>query len=110
MHELHLAEDVLNKVKAEARAKGLDKVTQVKVLIGQSLVSDQAELQELLEMLSAGSIAEGAKFEIEISPIKAVCGDCKKEFNSQVLRLDCSYCGSTNIQISSGRELVISVV
>ena len=107
MHELGLAQDVLEKVKAEARAKALSKVTYAKVKIGETLITDPPEFEEIFSTISAGSVAEGMQIDLEILPLKASCSDCKKEFKSKVLRLDCPHCGSTNIQISSGKELLI---
>lgn len=110
MHELHLAEDVLNKIKAEAKAKGIGKVSYARVAIGQALISDRAEFEELFAMISVGSVAEGMRLDLEIVPLKAACADCKTEFDAKIHRLDCSNCGSTNIQISSGKELLIESV
>ncbi len=107
MHELGLAQDILEKVKEEARAKGLSKVSYGRVKIGEALVHDLAELKEIFSTISMGSLAEGMQLEIEISPLKALCGGCKKEFNSKILRLDCPHCGSTSIEIASGKELLI---
>jgi hydrogenase nickel incorporation protein HypA/HybF len=107
MHELGLAEDVLNKIKAEARSKGLKKVSYAKLQIGETLITDRAEFEELFAMISAGSIAEGIKMEIEILPVKGICIDCKTQFTPKIFRLDCASCGSTNIQMVSGGELVV---
>jgi len=107
LHELGLAQDVLEKVKAEAEAKGISKVTYAKVKIGETRTTDPPEFKEIFLRISAGSIADGMQLDMEILPLKAVCSDCKKEFNSKALRLDCPHCSSTNIQISSGKELLI---
>jgi hydrogenase nickel incorporation protein HypA/HybF len=107
MHELGLAQDVLEKVKAEAKAKGIPKVTYAKLKIGESRITDPPEFKEIFSTISAGSVADGMRLELEILPLKAVCSDCKKEFKSKTLRLDCPHCGSTNIQISSGKQLLI---
>ena len=107
MHELGLAQDVLEKVKAEAKAKGLSKVTYAKVKIGETLITDPPEFKEIFSTISAGSVANGMQLELEILPLKAVCSDCEKEFKSKALRLDCPHCGSTHIQVSSGKQLLI---
>jgi len=107
VHELHLAEDVLEKIKAEAKTLGLSKVTYAKVKIGESRVTDPPEFKEIFSTISAGSAADGMELDLEILPLKALCSDCKKSFNPKVLRLDCPQCGSTNIQISSGKELFV---
>ena len=107
MHELGLAEDILRKIKEEAKKNGLSKVAYAKIRVGETLVTDQPELIELFSMVSLGSPAEGAKLDIVLSPLKAVCGSCKKEFNPQVIRFDCPSCGSGSINIISGKELII---
>jgi len=107
LHELGLAQDVLEKVKAEAKAKGMSRVAYARAKIGETLITDPPEFKEIFSTISAGSVADGMKLDLEILPLRAVCSDCKKEFNPKVLRLDCPECGSTNISISSGKELLI---
>jgi len=107
MHELGLAEDILRKIKEEAKKNNLPKVAYAKIKIGETLVSDKPELEQLFSMISTGTLAEGTKLDIILSPLKAVCGSCKKEFNPKVIRFDCPNCGSGNIKIVSGNELII---
>ena len=107
MHELHLAEDILRLVKEKAQATGKQKIATVKVAIGQARTSHQAELKELFAMIAKGTVAEGAKLEIAIIPLKSICANCQSEFNPQVMRLDCAKCGSSNIKVTSGQELQI---
>ena len=107
MHELGLAEDILRKIKEEAKTRGLSKVSYAKIRVGETLVTDQPELIELFSMISTGTLTEGTKLDIVISPLKAICGSCKKEFNPKVIRFDCPDCGSNSINIASGKELVI---
>ncbi len=110
MHELGLAEDVLKLLKEKAKDQGLLKLSYAKVAIGETLITDQPEFHELFSMISAGSPAEGMKLEIEISPLKAVCSGCKKDFIPKDLRFDCPHCGSTDIKVASGREIIIKEI
>ncbi|KPJ69732.1 hypothetical protein AMJ44_02620 [candidate division WOR-1 bacterium DG_54_3] len=68
MHELGLAQDVLEKVKAEAKAKGLSKVIYAKAKIGETLITDPPEFEEIFSTISAGSVAEGMQLDLEILP------------------------------------------
>jgi hydrogenase nickel incorporation protein HypA/HybF len=110
MHELGLAEDILRKIKEEAGKKGLSKVSSARVKVGASLVSDVPELKELLSKISKGTIADGARLKIDISPVKTACGSCGKDFNPKEMRLDCPECGSTDIRVTTGKELVIEEI
>ena len=107
MHELGLAEDVLVKIKEEARKRGLNKVTFAKVQIGETLITDPPEFRELFNTISAGSLAEGINLETEIISLRAECAECKSAFIPEKLRFDCPQCGATDIRVVSGREINI---
>lgn len=107
MHELHLAEDILRKIKEKASQEGKETLSFVKVGIGQSRFTHIEELKELLHAISKETVAAGAKIEFAVIPLKSICADCKKDFNPKELRLDCPNCGSTNIKLTTGHELVI---
>ena len=107
MHELALAKDVLNKIKEAADKKGIGRASGAKVAIGETLISDPKEFEELFAAASAGTAAQGMKLELEIIPLKAECADCTKEFDPKYKRFNCSACGSMNIHIISGREIII---
>jgi len=107
MHELGLAEDVLTKIKEAARKQGLTKLTYAKVQIGETLITDPPEFRELFNTISSGSVAEGMGLELEIKSLRVECVECKSAFNPEKLRFDCPQCGSTNIQVVSGREINI---
>ena len=110
MHELGLAQDVLGKAKAEAKAKGLSKVTYVKARVGETLVTDPPELVEIFETITVGSALEGAKLEVVLSQLKVTCSACKNEFHAKTLRLDCPNCESTNLEVTGGKELIIEEI
>jgi len=107
MHELGLAEDILRKIKEEGKTRNLSRISYAKIKIGETLISDRPELEQLFSMISTGTLAEGTKLDIVLSPLKAICASCKKEFNPQVIRFDCPNCGSGSINITSGKELLI---
>jgi len=107
MHELALARDILRKIEVEAAARGFKKVSYGRVRIGETLLSDQTELEEMFIAVSKGTIAEGMNLDITISPVKAFCRNCKKEFRTGELRLDCPECGLADVEISQGKELII---
>ena len=108
MHELHLAQDILRKIQGEAGARGQGpgtRVTYAKIQLGESRFTHMAELLELFTDISGG-----IKLEIEVLPVKTVCGKCQHEFSPKTMRLDCENCGSTDIQMASGNELVVKEI
>ncbi len=110
MHELHLAEDILRKIKEKARQEEKGSLRYVKVAIGQSRFTHMEELKELLADISKDTVADGATIEFEVIPLRAACADCRREFDPEQMRLDCPGCGSTNIRVASGNELFIKEI
>jgi hydrogenase nickel incorporation protein HypA/HybF len=107
MHEMGLAQDIIRNALPLAQAKGLEKISQLKVKAGETLLIHPEEFDHAFAHVSQGTIAEGARVELEISPLRAQCQGCGSEFKGKELRLDCPQCGSNNIQIVSGKELEI---
>jgi Zn finger protein HypA/HybF involved in hydrogenase expression len=88
MHELHLAQDILLKIQAQAKAQAKAQVSSAKIALGATRFT---HMEELLELFA--DISGGIKLEIEVLPVKTVCGACNKEFNPEKMRLDCPHCG-----------------
>jgi hydrogenase nickel incorporation protein HypA/HybF len=107
MHELGLAEDVLRKIKDEAKKKQSTKVSWAIVEIGETLITDPPEFKELFATIALGTVAEGAQLELEIKPLRAECATCQKGFDPKALRFDCPHCGSTDIRVVAGREIIV---
>jgi hydrogenase nickel incorporation protein HypA/HybF len=114
MHEMALARDILRKIEEAAgtRGQGLGtRVNYIKVQLGESRFTHMEELKELLTDISKGTVAEGAKVEFEISKVGSACADCGTEFKpGQKMSLNCEKCGSGNIQLTAGNELVIKEI
>jgi Zn finger protein HypA/HybF involved in hydrogenase expression len=106
MHELHLAQDILRKIQEAAGTRELGtRVTYAKLQLGESRFTHMAELLELF-----AGISGGIKLDIEVLPVKTICGKCQNVFNPKTMRLDCEKCGSTDIQMASGNELIVKEV
>ena len=98
MHEMHLAQDILLKIQEKAKGK----VSHAKIALGATRFT---HMQELLDLFA--DISGGIKLDIEVVPVKTACADCKTEFNPKTPRLTCEKCGSSNIQLISGNELIV---
>ena len=65
MHEFSLLKDLLNKVKTIAKDNNSDKVIGVKVKLGALAHISPSHFREHFEQAVKGTIAEGAKLEVE---------------------------------------------
>jgi hydrogenase nickel incorporation protein HypA/HybF len=110
MHELAVTESILKIVLKHAQTNGAEKVLTISLKIGElsELVGDC--IQHYFDYLSKDTIAEGAKLDIERSPIIFQCNDCKNTFPVSLRDTKdfaCPACGSIKFALISGREFYI---
>lgn len=107
MHELSITEHLLEHCIREAKRQNASKIRTIKLCIGQlnGLVPDC--IQVYLDMLSEGTIAEGARIEAEFLPVEVHCRDCGQDGEITPHRLSCPCCGSLRLQLLSGKEFYI---
>lgn len=104
-HEIGIAQDLLNVILVEASKQGIKSVSKAKIKIGEFYLPHPEQLEYSFRIASKGTLAEGAKLEIEITPLRARCSSCLKDFDSPAL--SCPSCGSKSIEITSGQELLV---
>lgn len=107
MHELSITEHLLDHCIREAEAQNVSRIRTIRLCIGQlkGIVPDC--IQIYLDMLSEGTIAEGAQIEAEFLPVKVLCRDCGKEGEITPHHLFCPHCGGLRLKILSGKEFYI---
>ncbi len=107
MHELSITEHLLEDCIREAQRQNARKIRVIRLCIGQlkGIVPDC--IQIYLDMLSEGTIAEGARIEAEFLPVRVLCRDCGKEGRITPHHLECPHCGSLKLKLLSGREFYI---
>jgi hydrogenase nickel incorporation protein HypA/HybF len=109
MHELSIAQNIVEIVSAEAAKIRSGKVLEVCVEIGVISGVDPESLKFVWDMSVKDTLVEGAVLKIQMIEPKAICLDCKQEFKVGV-DFDCPSCHSSNYEILSGRELKIRAI
>lgn len=111
MHELPVTESLLKVVLDAAQQNGAGRVTAVNLVIGElsSIVDDS--VQFYFDILSRGTLAEGAELRFRRQPGQAHCRDCGHEFAVvPPLVPACPSCGSTALRVSGGREFYVESI
>ncbi len=107
MHELSIAQNILEIVKQNVPEEELNKVRSIKLRIGKfaGIVVDSLEF--CFEAITADTTLEKAKLDIDNVTVKGKCKSCEKSFNIKENLFKCPYCESMDIEMTSGAELQI---
>lgn len=110
MHEMSIAEGIVDIALDTAKENHGQKVKSIQVQIGRLSGVEPDALHFCFDAVTKGTIAEGARLDIEVVPIKGQCLECNHEFSVENYLFRCPQCESTVVHVSSGRELrVLSI-
>lgn len=107
MHELSLAESVVQSIEEAARADGeaFHRVSKVILEIGQLAAVDAEAMRFCFDAVVQGSIAEGAILEILETPGSGWCISCAAMVPIGELMAACPRCGGYQVQARGGMEM-----
>lgn len=105
MHEMSLAEGIVQIVEDAARTDGCVKVKAVWLEIGQLAAVEKEALRFCFEAVTRATIAEGARLEIIETPGQGWCMKCACNVAVTALYDPCPACGSYQIQVTGGNEM-----
>jgi hydrogenase nickel incorporation protein HypA/HybF len=110
MHELPVTEDILRIVTEHGKKAGATRVTAVHLVIGQLAGFIDDSIQFYFDILSPGTLAEGAQLQFERVPTRLRCRDCGNEFPPAELDWRCPSCGSMGGDVISGKEFYVDSI
>ncbi|MCL5268687.1 MAG: hydrogenase maturation nickel metallochaperone HypA [Bacteroidetes bacterium] len=107
MHELSIAENIIEIVKETLASSGGGKLRSVKVRLGELAGVVPDSLDFCFTAITKGTPMEEAKLEIERTAIIAHCTGCGKDSTVEGLIFKCPLCESVNVGVISGNELQV---
>lgn len=112
MHEASIVMELLRIASDECYKNGYKKINSIKVIIGRASGVMTDALLFAFDVLKGDTPAKDANLIIEETPVRGVCKDCGKEFESDenYLIFECPVCGSFSVNIVSGKELDITEI
>ncbi len=108
MHELGIAQSVIDAVQAEAARHAGAKPLKIAVRVGELSAIDPEALRFSFDALTRETELENLLLEIEVCPRRHRCNDCGTEFNVRDFIFTCPKCGSAGNQCISGEELELA--
>lgn len=107
MHEMSLAESVLQIIEDSARAQNFRRVRTVVLEIGKLAAVEAEAMRFCFDTVMRGSIAEGAQLEIIETPGTGRCMACGVTVAMQEQYGLCPECGSPRLEIVAGNQMRI---
>jgi hydrogenase nickel incorporation protein HypA/HybF len=105
MHEMSLAEGVLQIIEDAARSQKFGRVRTVWLEIGRLASVEPDALSFCFDAVVHGTCAEGARLEIVDVPGAGWCMDCGESVELAALGDPCPKCGGYKVQITGGTEM-----
>lgn len=105
MHELSLAQGIVEIVCDAARAERFTRVRRVRIAVGALAAVEPDALAFGFEMASRGTVVEGAELSIERPPGAGYCLGCSAEVKLAERGEPCPACGSHRVMVSGGEDL-----
>ncbi len=110
MHELKIAEELIGIITKVAESENLKKVTKVNIQFGKMIQIVPDIFQFAFEGAVKGTVAKGAKLNLEILAVRFACNKCKEETEIDDLLFVCPYCGSNDLELIQGRETIVESI
>lgn len=102
MHEMALAEGMLDIVEQAARDNGAGRVTMVRLEIGALSHVEPEALRFCFDVVTRKTLAEGACLDIQTTPGEAWCMPCGTAVPLSGFGEACPLCGSYQLSVSKG--------
>ena len=110
MHELSITQSVLNIVTEHAERAAAEKVTVINMVVGELTGFVDDSIQFYFDMLSPGTLAEGAKLAIHRVPAMIRCRACGADFALGDSSWLCPACGAVGGDVLDGRQFQVESI
>jgi hydrogenase nickel incorporation protein HypA/HybF len=110
MHEISIAESILEIAEAKARDANARSIQVIALRLGEFTTIVREALEFAFEIARRGTLAENARLQIEIVPVIVRCVVCNAD--APVVKSICLFCSRCGfpLKIISGEELQIDYV
>src|SRR5512137_1620012 len=109
MHEVGIMEGAMDLVRRYAGEQGATRVHVIALRIGALSGVEPEALRFAFDVVTHGTLAEGATLEIEPVPARVHCRACALDFEvERGFIFECPHCGELSGDVRQGRELELS--
>ncbi|MBT4761761.1 MAG: hydrogenase maturation nickel metallochaperone HypA [Bdellovibrionaceae bacterium] len=110
MHELSIAENIVDISLEHMQAHACHKVLSVHLEVGALSGVVKECLEFVFPEACEGSALEGCELTIDTIPVGLLCASCNKESLVEEFKLTCPLCESAKVKLTQGKELLIKTM
>src|SRR5262245_4620940 len=110
MHEVGVIQDALDVALDHAGRATASRIHRLILRVGPLSGVVPEALAFAFEVVTRGTIADGARLEVEHVPIICYCPVCQEEFSPDGWVFDCPHCGRLTSEDRQGHELELASV
>ncbi|MBP0001680.1 MAG: hydrogenase maturation nickel metallochaperone HypA [Cyanobacteria bacterium SID2] len=108
MHEVGIMERTLEIALDRAQNSGASQIHHLKMRVGALSGVVPEALNFAFDVVTEGTIAQNAQFEIESVPARCYCSQCQAEFEPKDIIFECPTCHRVSANVISGKELELT--
>lgn len=108
MHEVGIAENLLEMALQAAKAQNASKIHAMRVLVGDMSGIVAESLEFAFSCVSEATIAEGCHLTLESESVTCFCHHCQTSFEPTDLVYFCPQCFNLSNDIRAGKDLVLT--
>mgnify|MGYP005848160155 CR=1 FL=1 len=108
MHEVSLMQNTIEIALEHAHQQGAQKIQRLKMRVGEMSGVVPEALEFAFDVCTQGTIAQGARLEIESVAVVCYCPNCEQEFQPEDVFYECPHCHQLSNHICRGREIELT--
>lgn len=107
MHELSIATSLQEQILQALASEHVHRLNTITVSVGKLSGVDPDALQAAFQIVAERTITEKATLRMEEVPCTVQCRQCSHHFEAEPPFPVCSQCGSLDVQIKDGMDLIL---
>lgn len=108
MHEVSLMQSAIDIAVAHTQAQGASKIHRIELSVGELSGVVPEALAFAFDVVSAGTLAQGAKLSLKTVPAECYCPHCQQVFSPTSWIYDCPECHHVSAHIRQGTSLEVA--
>ena len=110
MHELSITQSILEIAQQRATEAGASRIARINLRLGEWSGFVDDSIQFFFDILSEGTLAEGAELSLQRVSVRFHCRSCGTDFSPPEYDWSCPQCGSLGGELVAGREFYVESI